>query len=193
LAWSGHFYNITGNASSLQFLNPALWVTLVHPDVMAQCDGIDGVKDGIIEDPNLCDYDPSRLVCNGTQTTNCITEKQAQMIREVFLPFYIHGKLAFPRMQPGAEDLPIMYTGQPFVFPAVSQFRFFIIPSLLIRKLIYLSLSRNGFVMPFTMIPPTTLPHSVKKIGPLCKNSTSLTLPLGKGISLLSVNDTVNS
>jgi hypothetical protein len=163
-------------------------VTLVHPDVMAQCDGIDGVKDGIIEDPNLCDYDPSRLLCNGTQTTNCVTEKQAQMIREVFLPFYIHGELAFPRMQPGAEDLPIMYTGQPFVFPSVSQFRF-IIPSLLIRKLI----SRNGFVMSFTMIPLTTLPHSVKKTGPLCKNSTSSTLPLGKEISLLSVTNTVNS
>ncbi|KAF5336743.1 hypothetical protein D9758_016283 [Tetrapyrgos nigripes] len=51
LSWSGHFYAITGNSSASRF-----------------CDGIDGVEDGIIEDPNLCDYEPARLLCNETQT-----------------------------------------------------------------------------------------------------------------------------
>ncbi|THU92543.1 tannase and feruloyl esterase [Dendrothele bispora CBS 962.96] len=83
-------------------------------DWSAQCDEIDGVKDGVIEDPNLCDYDPSTLVCvegstNQTNTT-CITEAQAGMIKNVFKPFFIEGQFAYPRMQPA----PSTYTSDWF-------------------------------------------------------------------------------
>ncbi|THU90663.1 tannase and feruloyl esterase [Dendrothele bispora CBS 962.96] len=121
LDWSGHFFNITGNSSASTFLPTDQWINLVHPDVLAQCDDIDGVKDGIIEDPNLCEYDPTGLICEedgGTNTnaTGCITQAQAGMIKEVYLPFYIKGELAYPRIQPGSESLPIFYTGEPFVY-----------------------------------------------------------------------------
>ncbi|THU97200.1 tannase and feruloyl esterase [Dendrothele bispora CBS 962.96] len=129
--WTGHFFGITGNSSAPTFLPPDQWISVVHPDVLAQCDEIDGVKDGVIEDPNLCDYDPSGLVCadpaGGNQTdtnsTTCITEAQAEMIREVFQPFFIQGKFAYPRMQPGTEDVPIYYLGEPFMY-ARDWFRF---------------------------------------------------------------------
>ncbi|THU87952.1 tannase and feruloyl esterase [Dendrothele bispora CBS 962.96] len=123
LDWSGHFFNITGNSSASTFLPTDQWINLVHPDVLAQCDDIDGVKDGIIEDPNLCEYDPTGLICEedgGTNAnaTGCITQAQAGMIKEVYLPFYIEGELAYPRIQPGSESLPIFYTGEPFVYTA---------------------------------------------------------------------------
>ncbi|THU94497.1 tannase and feruloyl esterase [Dendrothele bispora CBS 962.96] len=115
--WSGHFFGITGNTTAPTFLPTQQWIDLVHPDILAQCDGIDGVKDGVIEDPNLCDYDPSTLVCvegsaNQTNTT-CITEAQAGMIKNVFKPFFIEGQFAYPRMQPGSEDVPFYYNGAP--------------------------------------------------------------------------------
>ncbi|KAF5346128.1 hypothetical protein D9758_009917 [Tetrapyrgos nigripes] len=109
LSWSGHFYAITGNSSASRFVSPEKWVTLIHPDVIAQCDGIDGVEDGIIEDPNLY-----FCVMKRKRREDCITEEQAEMIREVYKPFFIQRKLAFPRPQPGGENIPIMYTGELF-------------------------------------------------------------------------------
>ena len=32
---------------------------------IAKCDAIDGVKDGVIDDPRKCDFDPAELQCKG--------------------------------------------------------------------------------------------------------------------------------
>ncbi|KAK7464222.1 hypothetical protein VKT23_006388 [Stygiomarasmius scandens] len=129
IAWMGHFFGITGNTSAPTFLSGKQWTDLVHPDILSQCDGIDGVKDAIIEDPDVCNYDPSGLVCTeGNQTDACITEMQAEAIRKIFKPFFIEGEFAYPRIQPGSEieaaTGPVrLYTGAPFIFTS-DWFRF---------------------------------------------------------------------
>lgn len=123
-SWSGHFYLLTGPAGSPTYLTPDQW-NAVNADIMAQCDGLDGHVDGIIEDALLCQYRPEALICppgTGPETNTCITGTQARTVRAVFSD--LHGKdgtLVYPRMQPGSETLGtpfIYYSGQPFAYSA---------------------------------------------------------------------------
>ena len=41
---------------------------LVTKSAVAACDAIDGVKDGVIDDPRRCRFDPSLLACKGLRT-----------------------------------------------------------------------------------------------------------------------------
>ena len=51
---------------------------------VAACDALDGVTDGVLEDPRRCTYDPKALV--GTTTGNCgtITDADANVIRKIW-------------------------------------------------------------------------------------------------------------
>ncbi|KAE9405371.1 ferulic acid esterase [Gymnopus androsaceus JB14] len=121
LSWSAHFFNILGNSSSPTFITSDQWLGLIHDDILKQCDTIDGVADGIIEDPNLCDYKPEELICSpSSNTSDCLTAEQAAALRLVFSPMYGEdGNLMYPRMQPGSENadfIALMYGGEVFPF-----------------------------------------------------------------------------
>ncbi|TID23407.1 feruloyl esterase b [Venturia nashicola] len=122
-SWSGKFFLETGTNTSSTFVTAAQW-TAIAADIMAQCDGLDGVRDGIIEDPNLCNYRPENLLCSNTtsghSTSTCLTGIQANTVRQIFSPFYgSDGHLIYPRMQPGSElsgSIGMLYGGIPFPF-----------------------------------------------------------------------------
>jgi len=87
--------------------------------MLAQCDAIDGVVDGIVEDPDLCTHRPIHLQCAPGNSTNYLTSAKMQMVEKVFSPDYgANGSLIFPRMQPGSElsGAFIYYTSQPFPY-----------------------------------------------------------------------------
>ncbi|KAK2039348.1 tannase and feruloyl esterase [Colletotrichum somersetense] len=115
-SWSGHFFPATGYPNASTFLSADLW-NVVYQDVLAQCDGLDGQVDGIIEDPDLCQYRPEALICGTNQTTGCLTGTQAQTVRTVFGDLYGEdGAFVYPRLQPGAQTTPILLNGQPFPY-----------------------------------------------------------------------------
>lgn len=121
-AWSEHFYNILGPSTAATYVSPALWI-VIHNEILAQCDGIDGAVDGIIEDPELCYWRPEALICPTGISTSCLTAVQAAAVRQVFEPYYgLNGSLVYPRMQPGGELLStrFYYNGQPFAYSTVS-------------------------------------------------------------------------
>jgi feruloyl esterase len=51
---------------------------------IASCDAIDGVKDGVIEDPNRCTYDPKALVGTSAGECGAFTETDANLIRKMW-------------------------------------------------------------------------------------------------------------
>lgn len=119
-SWSGHFYAITGPPSAPTFVTMPQWI-MVHGDVLKQCDALDGFVDGIIEDPRLCNYDPSGLACpeGSTNATNCLTAPQVETVKAVFSPLLNDaGDLVYPRFQPGPEIIgsAVIFNGQPFPY-----------------------------------------------------------------------------
>jgi feruloyl esterase len=121
-SWSGHFYAITGPANASTFVTVPQWV-MVHGDVLKQCDKLDGYEDGIIEDPRLCNYDPTGLTCpeGTTNSTTCLTPTQVETVKAVFSPLLNDaGDLVYPRFQPGPEIIGanILFNGQPFAYTA---------------------------------------------------------------------------
>ncbi|KAF5343274.1 hypothetical protein D9758_016313 [Tetrapyrgos nigripes] len=102
-----HIYNITGSPDAASFVPAKVWQNVISPDIMKKCDTIDKVKDGVIEDPNLCNYDPSGLVCSSSGSGNnssCITAEQAETVKRIFSPFFIGNKFIQSRFTPGAES-----------------------------------------------------------------------------------------
>ncbi|TLS26306.1 hypothetical protein PpBr36_04970 [Pyricularia pennisetigena] len=126
-SWSGHFYPATGKPGSPTFLSVEQWMA-VQADVLKQCDGLDGHKDGILEDPDLCAYRPENLICgsgnnnnNNNNSTACITGTQAETVRKVFGGIYsVDGSLTYPGLQYGVDNsfVFIYLTGNPFVYSA---------------------------------------------------------------------------
>jgi feruloyl esterase len=127
-SWSATFYRIFGNPNDPTYIPAgALW-SLIHQEVLKQCDGIDGAVDGIIEDPLLCQFRPEALQCapGVTNSSSCLTSAQVGAVRAAFTDFYgVDGKLIYPRMQPGSELTAqyVYYTSGPFPY-SVDWFRY---------------------------------------------------------------------
>ena len=55
---------------------PASKYPFIHEAVLRACDVLDGVKDGVLENPTKCTFDYASLACKGTDTASCLTPEQ---------------------------------------------------------------------------------------------------------------------
>jgi feruloyl esterase len=80
----------------------------IQKAALAQCDALDGVKDGVIEDPRTCHFNPSVLLCHGAETSECLTQPQIDAIAKVYSgpKDSATGEQIFPGWEPGAEADP---------------------------------------------------------------------------------------
>ena len=98
-------------------------LALVADKVMAKCDAIDGLKDGLIDDPRKCNFDPRRdvpMCSGGTDGADCLTGTQAAAMAKVYSGPVSKGKPFFPGYMPGSEALwmNVMVSAQPDGKPA---------------------------------------------------------------------------
>jgi Tannase and feruloyl esterase len=76
--WGSLQMNISGTAV------PACKMAAATAAAVEACDGIDGVKDGVIEDPGRCRYDPKELVGKSASECGAFTEADANIIRKIW-------------------------------------------------------------------------------------------------------------
>ena len=57
---------------------PASKYPMIHDAVLNRCDALDGVKDGVIEDPAKCSFDFATLTCKGEDRADCLTRDQVE-------------------------------------------------------------------------------------------------------------------
>ncbi len=104
----------------------------IHAAVLDQCDGsADGLKDGIVDDPLKCRFDPCSLICKDGQTEKCLTEKQAEYLQQIYGgPVYQDtGKSINPGVLLGAKQDLSSFTpiAKPFFFDLHKWFYFGVI------------------------------------------------------------------
>ncbi|KAJ7096073.1 tannase and feruloyl esterase [Mycena epipterygia] len=118
LHWAGMLARYVGApdpASSPAFISPELW-NIVAQEILHQCDGIDGVLDGIITEPDACEFRPETLLCTGDEAETCLTRPQVEVLHKIYSPLYDNGELIYPRFDPGSEGISIrVFNGE---FPA---------------------------------------------------------------------------
>lgn len=75
--------------------------------VVAACDAIDEVKDGVLNDPRECHFNPSVLLCKQGDSDNCLTAPQVAALKKIYAgPMDNKGKQMFPGFLPGGEEGP---------------------------------------------------------------------------------------
>jgi len=57
---------------------------LVRDAVLNQCDALDGLKDGEINNFEACKFDPETLVCQPGQSSKCLQREQVDALKRVF-------------------------------------------------------------------------------------------------------------
>jgi feruloyl esterase len=84
---------------------PVSKYALIHKAVLDACDGLDGVKDGVIEDPTRCRFDPKILECKSDDSATCLTPSQVEAARKIYGPSKNPrtGQEIFPGLEPGSE------------------------------------------------------------------------------------------
>jgi feruloyl esterase len=86
------------------YIPPAKY-PVIHQAALAACDAADGLKDGLIDDPSKCRFDPAVLLCNGPEGPSCLTQAQVAAVRKIYSPATNPrtGAELFSSLVPGTE------------------------------------------------------------------------------------------
>lgn len=107
--WTHHFAGFVWNEIALNE-TPESKITVeqlpaIEKAALAACDAQDGVKDGLIEDPRQCHFDPSVLLCHGSPTAQCLSQPQIEALKKIYSgpKDPKTGSQIYPGYEPGTE------------------------------------------------------------------------------------------
>ncbi|MBM3788256.1 MAG: tannase/feruloyl esterase family alpha/beta hydrolase, partial [Acidobacteria bacterium] len=115
--WSNLFTAFVWNEQALlgepESTIPVAKLPAIQAAVLKACDHLDGVADGLLEDPRACRFEPAALLCEKDETNACLTNAQLTALTKIYngpanprTGRQIHGGFA-----PGTEALPGTWNG----------------------------------------------------------------------------------
>jgi feruloyl esterase len=114
-----------GQAQAESNLPREKWAVL-NTAVLGACDASDGVKDGVIENPLQCKFDPQVLQCKAGDAADCLTAGQVETAKKIY-GGVVHNRTkqsVVAGFSPGSElNWATMAGAQPFG-PGLELFRF---------------------------------------------------------------------
>lgn len=92
---------LTGTAASVI---PPEKLPAIASSVLAACDGQEGVKDHLLNDPGNCQFDPAVLRCGKTASNRCLTQPQIAALRKIYAGARTSdGRQFYSGFEPGGE------------------------------------------------------------------------------------------
>ncbi|HLH00697.1 MAG TPA: tannase/feruloyl esterase family alpha/beta hydrolase [Bryobacteraceae bacterium] len=86
---------------------PTSKIQLIADAVNNACDALDGIKDGVLNDPRRCHFDPATLACKQGDAANCLTNAQVQAVKKLWTGLRTaDGDQLYPPLVPGGEAGP---------------------------------------------------------------------------------------
>jgi feruloyl esterase len=83
---------------------PSSKTQIISDAVNVACDALDGIKDGILNDPRKCHFDPATLLCKAGDAPTCLTAPQVETVKKIYQgPRTSDGQQIFPGILPGGE------------------------------------------------------------------------------------------
>lgn len=76
-------YQSNRRADGTNILLPAK-LAFLHEQVIAHCDTLSGVKDGLLADPSACHFNPAAMPCAPGQSDGCFTAEEAVAINRLY-------------------------------------------------------------------------------------------------------------
>jgi feruloyl esterase len=102
-----HAFDVNAALTNLKdeaHLVPPEKLAVLNKAVLAACDALDGVKDGLLNDPRKCKFDPETVRCKGAGTSNCLTGAQLESVKAMYAPAKKrNGEIVYPGMPFGGE------------------------------------------------------------------------------------------
>ena len=105
---------------------PASTYPVIHQAVLSACDALDGVADGVLENPAACTFDPRKLQCSGRGESSCLTPAQVESAVTMYAgaKHPVTRTSVLPGLAPGAElgwnvigsTQPISYAADAFKY-----------------------------------------------------------------------------
>jgi hypothetical protein len=84
---------------------PAEKLPAIQSAVLASCDRLDGVQDGLLENPATCRFDPAVLACKGADSPTCLIPPQVEALKKIYggPKNPRTGQQIYPGIPPGTE------------------------------------------------------------------------------------------
>ena len=87
--------------------------------VLAQCDHLDGLRDGIMAQPQRCDFDASTLSCSKDTSEHCLSDKQLELVVAITTPLLNDdNELIHPGYNAGGANN--RYSWEQYIWPQAS-------------------------------------------------------------------------